>query len=218
VIGLDERGPESAKSVPGPCLSGEPRPSAEYPERVVAQRAKQQADYGRRGKGYLFGAFRPATGDAMTRPYGARSTADVVDFLEHVDGWVETEVERLYAILDNLQAHRAPDVLLCSLAQPRWEFVFQPKYAPYLNLIEPWWKVLRSLALKGRRFDTWGQICEAVRKATEDWNAHKHPFIWGRRRRHQPRRRPGIAAVPGIRCIWRMSHLDIPRRYIVWRN
>jgi DDE superfamily endonuclease len=199
VICLDEMGPESAKSCPGTCLIGEPRPSAEHPERVVAQRAKQQADDGRRGKGYLFGAFRPATGDAMTRPYGARLTADFVDFLEHVDGWVETEVARIYAILDHLQAHRAPDVLLCSLAHPRWECVFQPKYAPYLNLIEPWGKVLRSLALKGRRVETWGQSCEAVRRATEYWNAQKHPVIWGRRRRHQPRRRPGIAAVPGIR-------------------
>jgi hypothetical protein len=27
--------------------------------------------------------------------------------------------------------------------------VFQPKYAAYLNLIEPWWKILRSLALVG---------------------------------------------------------------------
>jgi transposase len=29
---------------------------------------------------------------------------------------------------------------------------FLPKYAPWLNLIELWWKQLRSLALKGRRF------------------------------------------------------------------
>jgi len=199
VLGLDAMGPESAKSFPGTCLIGEPCPSAEHPGRVVAQRAKPEADYGRRGKGDLFGAFRPATGDAMTRPYGARSTADFVDFLAHVDGWVATEVERLYVILDNLQAHRAPDVLLCSLTHPRWECVFQPKYAPSLNLIEPWWQVLRSLALKGRRVETWDQIGAAVRKTTEYWNAHKHPFIWGRRRRHQPRRRPGIAAVPGIR-------------------
>jgi hypothetical protein len=42
-------------------------------------------------------------------------------------------------------------VLLFSLLHPRWEFVFQPKYAAYLNLIEPWWKVLRSLALKGSK-------------------------------------------------------------------
>ena len=95
MICLDGMGPESAKSFPGACLIGEPCLRAEHPQRIVAQRAKQEADYGRRGKGYVFGAFRPATGDAMTRPYGTRSTADFVDFLEHVDGWVETEGERI---------------------------------------------------------------------------------------------------------------------------
>ena len=63
---------------------------------------------------------------------------------------------RVYSVLDNLAAHRAPDVLPWALTPPRWEFVFQPKYAAYLNLIEPWWKVLRSLALKGRRMPRHG--------------------------------------------------------------
>jgi len=107
-------------------------------------------------------------------------------------------VERVSAILDNLKAHRAPDVLLFSLAHPRWEFVFQPKYSAYLNLIEPWWKVLRSLALKGRRFETWAEVARAVEAATQYWNAHRHPFIWGRRRRHQRRRQPGIALVAKV--------------------
>ena len=66
--------------------------------------------------------------------------------------------------MDNLNVHSATDVLLFALAHPRWEFVFQPKYAAYLNLIEPWWKILRSLALKGRRFETWPEI-EAGRPA-----------------------------------------------------
>ena len=73
--------------------------------------------------------------------------------------------------------------------------VFQPKYAAYLNLIEPWWEVLRSLALKGGRFETWEQVTHAVEAATEYWNQHRHPFIWGRRRRHKPRRQPGSALV-----------------------
>jgi hypothetical protein len=77
--------------------------------------------------------------------------------------------------------------------------VFQPKYAAYLNLIEPWWKVLKSMALKGRRFETWEEVCEAVTTATVSWNKRRHPFVWGRRRRHQARRQPGIAAVLGIR-------------------
>ena len=189
---LDEMGPEAAKSFAGQDLV---RPT---PKSGPAERAKQEIDYGRRGKGYIFGAFWPATGEAFTHPYAQRSTANWVDFLELIDQWLPSDVQRVYAIVDNLHAHRATDVLLFALAHPRWEFVFQPKYAAYLNLIEPWWKILRSLALKGRRFETWEAICQAVAAAVVYWNAHRHPFIWGRRRRHQPRRRAGIALVPAV--------------------
>ena len=140
VVCLDEMGPESAKSYPGQQIV------------PATQRAKQEIDYGRRGKGYVFGAFRPATGEALTDSYPRRTTLNWVDFLTQVDGWIPAEVEHVYAIVDNLSTHRATDVLLFSLTHPRWEFVFQHKYAAYLNLIEPWWKLLRSLALKGRRF------------------------------------------------------------------
>jgi hypothetical protein len=165
-----------------------------------AQRAKQEIDYGRRGKGYIFGALQPADGDAFTRPYDGRTIANWVDFLEQVEEWIPPEVERVYAILDNLNVHRATDVMLFSVAHPRWEFVFQPTYAAYLNLIEPWWKVLRSLALKGRRFETWEEVCQAVEGATLYWNAHRHPFVWGQRRRHRPRkhRQAGIASLPNV--------------------
>jgi transposase len=187
-------GPESAKSFPGTEVI-DPAPKPGRP----AGRAKQAADYGRRGKGYVFGAFRPATGEAFTHPYPGRTTANWVDFLGRVDAWLPAGVGTVYAVLDNLPAHRAADVLLFSLAHPRWEFVFQPKYAAYLNLIEPWWKVLRSLALKGQRFETWEQVCQAVEKATAYWNAHKHPFAWGSRRRHRLKRSPGVAAAPSVR-------------------
>jgi transposase len=190
VICLDEMGPEAAKSFPG----RQPAPVVAAP----GARARQEIDYGRRGKGYIFGAFRPATGEALTVPYAGRTTANWVDFLGRVEAWAPAEIERVYAVADNLSAHRATDVLLFSLAHPRWEFVFQPTYAAYLNLIEPWWKVLRSLALKGRRFATWAQVCDAVREATAYWNAHRHPFIWGRRRRHQPRRRAGVGLLPKV--------------------
>lgn len=190
MICLDEMGPESAKSFRGQRLV----PPDPCGERRV--RATQEIDYGRRGYGYIFGAFVPATGETLTHPYPRRTTANWVDFLERVEGWVDPAVQRVYAVLDNLRAHRAVDVLLWALAHPRWEFVFQPKYAAYLNLIEPWWKILRSLALKGRRFATWAEICAAVEAATRYWNAHRHPFVWGRRKRRRPARSTGIARLP----------------------
>jgi transposase len=183
-------GPESAKSFPGQRLV------ATDPDRARRPRATQEIDYGRRGGGYIFGAFVPATGAALTVPYPRRTTANVVAFLEQVESWLDPASTRVYAVLDNLSAHRAPDVLLWALAHPRWEFVFQPKYAAYLNLIEPWWKVLRSLALKGRRFDTWTAVSHAVEAATCYWNAHRHPFVWGKDKRRRPARPTGIARLP----------------------
>lgn len=192
MICLDEMGPESAKSHPGSRLV------QADPTGARRVRAKQEIDYGRRGKGYVFGAFEPATGQAFTAPYPGRTTANWIAFLEQVDTWIDPEVERVYAILDNLRTHRAVDVLLWSLTHPRWEFVFQPTYAAYLNLIEPWWKILRSLALKGRRFETWDELWAAVERATDYWNTQAHPFVWGQRKRRRSPRSAGIGTLPAI--------------------
>ena len=187
-------GPQASKSYPGRQLVKPAGPRAE--------RAKQEIDYGRRDvAGYVFGALQPATGAAFTTTYERRTAVNWVDFLGRVESWIGPAAERVYAVVDNLNIHGGMDVLLFALAHPRWELVFQPKYAAYLNLIEPWWKVLRSLALKGRRFEAWAEIEQAVERATAYWNEHKHPFIWGRRRRHRMPHRLGIAAPPNVTLI-----------------
>ena len=53
------------------------------------------------------------------------------------------------------------------------------------TLIEPWWKTLRSLALKGRHFNLWNEMIEPIRRATAYWNDHKHPYVWGKRKRQR---------------------------------
>jgi hypothetical protein len=76
----------------------------------------------------------------LTHAYDRCTTTKWVDFLGEVEAWIDPTAERIYAVVDNFSTHSAPDVLLFSLLHPRWKFVFQPKYAAYLNLIEPWWK------------------------------------------------------------------------------
>jgi hypothetical protein len=114
VSSLEEMGPESAKSPLGrrlvraqaqDQLNGTVRP---------AERATQKADYGRRSKGSIFGAFRPATGEVFTKPYNRRTAANGPDFWAHVEAWLPTDGDPVYAIVDNLCAHRATDVLRCS--------------------------------------------------------------------------------------------------------
>jgi hypothetical protein len=90
VICLDEMGPMSAKSYAGRALvQARTRP---------AERAKQEIDYGRRAKGYVFGALCPATGEAFTHPYPGRGGAPWVDFLDHVETWIPSTTKRVYAI------------------------------------------------------------------------------------------------------------------------
>jgi hypothetical protein len=58
-------------------------------------RATQEVDDGRRGKGDIFGAFKPADGEALTAPDAGRTTVNDVDFLAQVEGWMAPEVERI---------------------------------------------------------------------------------------------------------------------------
>jgi hypothetical protein len=190
---LDEMGPEGVKSFPGKQVV-----QLKTEERAIA-RAKQEIDYGRRGKGYVFGALMPSSGTAFTKAYAGRTSANWVDFLAEVDKWLEVSAEKVYAILDNLSTHRTADVLLFSVQHPRCEFVFQPKYAAYLNLIKPWWKILGSIALKAKRCESWEEIEQAIVAATVYWNKHRHPFVWGRNRHQRSKRSSGIAALPNVR-------------------
>ena len=105
VVCLDEMGPQASKSCPGQRLV---RPAGPR-----AGRARQGIDHGRRGgAGYVFGALQPATGAASTLTHERRTTANRVDFLGAVEAWIDPAVERVYAVLDNLNVHSAPDVLL----------------------------------------------------------------------------------------------------------
>lgn len=161
---LDELGPLSIKTY----LTSRWSPQGYRPHVVP--------DYGRRGKLWTFGAFEPATGDVLARTALARRTDDFLLFLDQVvTRWPQGN---LIFILDNLSVHRALDVQLWALAHRRVRFLFQPTYAPWLNLIEPWWKSLRSLALNGRRFETVDQMVRAIGDATLYWLDHRHPFTW----------------------------------------
>ncbi len=162
VLCVDEMGPISAKTY-GASRWDEKRPHV-------------APDYGRRGKIWTFGAFEPATGQALTSCYEGRTSANFVSFLEQVtDTWIG---KTIYIILDNLSTHKTLDVLLWALAHPQVKFLFQPTYAPWLHLIEPWWKTLRSLALKGHCFQASDEIVRAIEWATHYWNQHKKPYIW----------------------------------------
>jgi transposase len=139
-------------------------------------RPRLAPDYGGRGKRWVFGALAVHSGQATIRVRESRKIVDFVAFLEHlVSVWPQGN---LILILDNLNVHKALDVRLWALRHPRVSFLFLPTYSPWLNLIEPWWKTLRSLALSGNYFERPRELAWALYQAVDYWNLHRKPYCW----------------------------------------
>ncbi len=164
MICIDELGPLSARTYPG----------AEW--KAGPYRATFEPDYGRRGTLWVHGAFEPATGEATLLLSPRRDSASHIQLLEQV--LTVFPAQRWLLIEDNLNSHRSRDTQLALAAWPEVQVQFLPKYACWLNLIEPWWKQIRSLALKGRRFESEDDLAEALTNALTYWLAHKHPYRW----------------------------------------
>ena len=172
MICVDELGPLAVKTYPG--AEWKPGPG----------RATFEPDYGRRGKLWVHGAFEPATGQAELVISDRRDSSSHLKLLERIV--TQYPAERWLIIEDNLSTHTSRQTKLGLLAWPELQVQFIPRYACWLNLIEPWWKQLRSLALKGRRFETLEELTAALTGALAYWNDHRRPYNWKKLPQEQP--------------------------------
>lgn len=171
MICIDELGPIAVKT-----YSGE-----EW--KVGSNRATFEPDYERRGFLWVHGAFEPATGQAVMVLSPSRDSQSHLHLLEKVI--TDFPSKRWTIIEDNLSTHHSRETQLALTAWPEIQVQFTPTYACWLNLIEPWWKQLRSLALKGRRFETLDDLTEALNGSLNYWNDHKRPYFWKKRPQEQ---------------------------------
>ena len=154
-ICVDELGPLSAKTYPG----------SEW------VRNKSRA------------TFEPSTGEATFVLSSKRDSASHIHLLEKI---IQTfPADRLLIIEDNLSIHHSRDTKIALAAWPEIQILFLPKYACWLNLIEPWWKQLRSLALQGRKFENQTELENALWNALDYWNQHRYPYRWKKRPQEQ---------------------------------
>jgi transposase len=168
---VDEMGPIAVKTYPG----------EEW--KVGPNRATFEPDYGRRGKLWIHAAFEPTTGQAAMILSPSRDSASHIQLLEKI--MTEFPAERWLIIEDNLSSHKSRQTQLALAAWPEVQIQFIPKYACWLNLIEPWFKQLRSLALKGRCFETLDQLTQTLNSALDYWNTHRHPYRWKKKPQEQ---------------------------------
>ena len=106
-------------------------------------------DYQRHGTIDLFAAMNVGTGQVHTHLRKAHAGRDVLAFFKQIDATVPRGMS-VHVILDNLSAHKTPDVRkwLAHRDRRRWHLHFTPTSSSWLNLIERWFKELTDKRLR----------------------------------------------------------------------
>ncbi len=197
VVCMDQHGPVSLHATQG----------ANYT--APGQQPHYDREYKRHGTVYILGALLPHLGTVWARAFLRYNSLTVIWFL----GWLLPRVPipeggKLYLILDNCSAHTAKRV--AAWLAKRWpnrvQLVFLPSKSAWLNLIEPFWRVLKDQMLKGSDFQTRPEFRATLRCFLTLYNRRCHPYIWGRERkarvllirplRHKLRGRAGARSMP----------------------
>ena len=166
VVSLDEktsiaaRGPARPDSLPGP---GRP--------------ARRDSEYLRNGTTNLFAALQVHHGEVSGMTSQTRNRWDFLAFLEQLDAEIPAE-QRVIAILDNLSTHKTREVENWLAAHPRWQFVFTPKHASWLNQVECFFSILARRLLRHGAFSGPDDLATQMLAFVEHYNLTAQPFAW----------------------------------------
>ena len=88
--------------------------------------------------------------------------------------------DRIRLVLDNLKVHTSDKVkeYISTLPEGRFEFVFTPKHASRLNLVEGFFSKMTKQMLKGIRVKSKKELEDRIYKYFEEINADPVVFHW----------------------------------------
>ena len=138
--------------------------------------ARMTHDYLRHGTTSLFAALEVASGKVHGRCYRRHRHAEFIAFLESLaKRYPKLE---LHLICDNYGTHKHPAVKHWLAAHPRFHPHFTPTSASWLNLVERWFGLITSQAIRRGSFPSVARLEHAITRFLADWNDHAQPFVW----------------------------------------
>jgi len=143
----------------------------------LGQPERQTHNYVRHGTLDLFAALNVATGEVLGKTKKQHRAKDFVDFLRELDRAVELDLE-VHLILDNLSAHKAPEVRRWLVRHPRFVLHFTPTYSAWLNLVERFFGLLTEHALRRGSHTSIPSLRKAIYEYLEAHNTEGKPFRW----------------------------------------
>ena len=137
---------------------------------------KRDYEYKRLGTVSLLAGIDLQTGEALPLVSDSHNSADYLEFLKILDTkYPKGDTIRL--VLDNLKVHKAKKVIeYLSTVKNRFEFVFTPKHASWLNLVESFFSKMTKQMLKGIRVKSKEELVQRTYAYFDEINAEPVVF------------------------------------------
>jgi transposase len=138
--------------------------------------ARMTHDYTRHGTTSLFAALEVASGKVHGRCYRRHRHLEFIAFLQSLARrYPKLE---LHLICDNYGTHKHPAVKRWLAAHPRFHLHFTPTSASWLNLVERWFALITSQAIRRGSFNSTRRLEQTIMRWLDHWNHNAKPFRW----------------------------------------
>lgn len=140
---------------------------------------KRDYEYKRLGTLSLLAGIDLQTGEAIPLVSETHNSSDYIEFLKQLDKKYP-KGDKIRLILDNLKVHSSQKVVEYLESIPgRFEFVFTPKHASWLNLVESFFSKMTKQMLRGIRVQSKQELEERIYKYFDEINSDPVVYHWG---------------------------------------
>ena len=140
---------------------------------------KRDYEYRRLGTVSLLAGIDLQTGDAVPLVSDTHNSNDYIAFLKMLDDKYP-KGDKIRLILDNLRVHSSQKVIgYLETCPDRFEFVFTPKHASWLNLVEGFFSKMTKQVLHGIRVGSKEELKERIYRYFDEINADPVVYHWG---------------------------------------
>ncbi|MDQ3092735.1 MAG: IS630 family transposase [Actinomycetota bacterium] len=139
--------------------------------------ARRDSEYRRNGTQNLFAALAVHSGEVSAMTASTRNQWDFIGFLDQLEAEIP-DAHQVVCVLDNLSTHKTQAVETWLDEHPRWQFVFTPKHASWLNQVEMFFSILARRILRHGAFTSAHDLATQMLAFVEHYNLTAQPFRW----------------------------------------
>jgi transposase len=134
-------------------------------------------DYKRHGTTTLFAALDVATGTVIGECMSRHRHQEFLRFLRTIDRNASKSLD-LHLVVDNYATHKHPKVKAWLKRHPRFHLHFTPTSASWINLVERFFGLITSDAIRRGVFRSVAELKIAIEAYLKQHNAKPKPFVW----------------------------------------